>query len=286
MFNHIASYFVPITLTDTVKASNIKYIAPIFIIVALFLSLIAKNNFIQEKIDTYAIRNAEKSFGSQPVAQNLEEKIRAIAREMGVTEPIIIRKMSQTALSVYGYCNAFAYFPSFFNIIPISNKIFLFISEGFLEDLSPEEQRFLIGHEMVHVKKHHTQYLNLALCLLFIILMLLSAYIHKRIAHYYVTHKWHASAFAYMLVFMCILITQLTCLAYRRTIEREADHCSLSALNSYEGGIKLAERWEKEYKHPSVNSYFGLFADHPACGERKLYCLQLQHLARELQQCI
>lgn len=259
-------------------SKEIRYTAILTLIIATFSSIV-RIDFVQKKIDSYAIHIAEKSFGSKPLAKDVEEKIRAIALEMNIADPIIIRKMNQSALSTYGYCNAMAYFPQLFNIIPISNKAFLFISEDFLEDLSLEEQRFLIGHEMVHIQERHTKYLNLLIFLIMIVLGIFVSFVHKYLAS--IWHIYASSFFMYIFLALSILITQLTRRTYQRHIERVADYQSLAILNSYAGGVKLTERWEKEYKHPLVNPYYGLFADHPACGERKLYCLKLQDQAKE-----
>ena len=66
---------------------------------------------------------------------------------------------------------------------------------------------------------------------------------------------------------------------YRRHIEWEADYKSLEILKSYDGGIKLMERWQQDYKIPADNVFLGLFADHPSCSERKMYCLECKNKA-------
>jgi len=248
--------------------------------------IIAYNrNYLSQQLDLYALKETEQEFGATPLAPEQIEKIKLIAQEMGIIEPITIRKMNHKALRTFGYCNAFAYFPTLLTFIPVSNTPFLFVSEGFLEDLSPEEQRFIIGHEMIHIKEQHTRFLNLVIyVLLFVILM--SWYFLRNnfelLIQYYIT-KNHTLIFilSTSLLFGASCIPALASLAYRRHIERVADHNSLTLLKSYDGCIKLLERWEKEFKLPAHNSYFGLTSDHPSCFERKLYCLKLQNESKD-----
>jgi len=58
-------------------------------------------------------------------------------------------------------------------------------------------------------------------------------------------------------------------------MEREADCRSMSILKSYDGGIKLIDRWTKEFGVQERNC--GLFADHPSCLERKKCCLEFKN---------
>jgi len=139
-----------------------------------------------------------------------------------------------------------------------------------------EEQRFLIGHEMVHIKKHHTQYLSLALCLMFIMLLLAwwlaVKYIIKTFACFGAIYKRVGYIFSGLLFCVCLPIPNFIGFAYRRHIEWEADRISLDLLHFYEGGIKLMDRWQKEFNVP-LHDARGLFADHPSCYERKMYCM-------------
>ena len=131
------------------------------IIFSIFLGLgilFCARNLIFLYLNDYAIQAAEEQFGSQHLAPAQEEKILSIAHEMGITEPFTIRKMNRFAIAFGGYHNAFAYFPALLHFIPLSNKPFLFISEGFFEDLTLDEQRFLIGHELTHIQENHTLY--------------------------------------------------------------------------------------------------------------------------------
>ena len=243
---------------------------------------IRNNGYVRQQLDAYAQRIAERQFGSMLLAPKNEKKIVALAQEMKVTEPIFIRKMNYRALSLFGYYNAFAYFPLLFGCIPIGSQAFLFISEGFFEDLLPEEQRFLIGHEMVHIKEHHTQYLNLVLYILFFMLLFLwwftNKYISKIFTNYRSKYHTFTSYFVSLILFgLCLVITDLVEFSYRRHIEREADCVSISILNSYDGGIKLMDRWQQEFGVPMHNPNWGLFSNHPSCHERKMYCINIKN---------
>ncbi len=243
-------------------------------------ALLVANNRASQWLKSYVAKATEQELGSLPLNQEQEEKIKSIAQEVGITEPIIIRKMNQKAMAALGYHNAFAYFPLLFTFIPTNSDPYLFISEGFLEDLLPEEQRFLIGHEMIHIKERHTLYLNLFLYSLLLVLIVLSYLLTKKIQrivrgmHH---QKYIMGVITCVVGFICFSVPSLIGLAYRRHIEKVADCHSLQILKTYEGCAKLVDRWQKEFSLPSHNPYFGLLSDHPSCGERKSYCLALQN---------
>jgi Zn-dependent protease with chaperone function len=241
-------------------------------------------NYLGQMINAYVAQATEKELGSQSLNSDQEAKIKNIAVEIGITEPIIIRKMNQKAMITFGYHNAFAYFPLLLTFIPTNSSPYLFISEGFLEDLSPEEQRFLIGHEMVHIKERHTLYLNLVLYSLFLLLAALAYFLTKRIqrlAQGLQYQKYIMGGASGVLVFICLSITNIIGLAYRKHIEKVADCQSLKILKSYEGCTKLVTRWQKEFNLPAHNPCYGLFSDHPSCEERKLYCKEMQNNSKE-----
>lgn len=240
-----------------------------------------KGEFLKKQLDQYAVRAAQEKFGAMPLAPELEEKIKVIACQMGVDEPIIIRKMNYNALRTFGYNNAFVYFYSLFNIIPISSQPFLFVSESFFEELSPEEQVFIIGHEIIHVKERHTLYLNFFFYLSYLMLFLLGLIFIKNIeliVPSFLKKKYQGSFTSFI---TCLLLVGLVLVpifiknGYRRHIEWVADSQSMEILQSHDGGLKLLERWQKKYNLSAHNNDFlGLFADHPSCYERTQYCLE------------
>lgn len=254
------------------KFFQFAWIASLFTI----LFVISCRHYFSHELESYALTTTQKRFGTLPLALEKEEEIRKIAEEMKVTTPFIIRTMNRDALILYGYHNAFAYFPQFLDFIPISDTAFLFISDGFFEDLSKEEQRFLIGHELTHIQEHHTQYLSLIMLVTGLLVGMLLFVIRRRT-------KGLASHVALFLV-CCTLITarNLGNLYYRRHIEKVADHESLTKLKSHDGALALIERWQKEFNLPLHNSYYGLLADHPSCHERKSYCLNLKNQSKDI----
>lgn len=242
---------------------------------------------LMEPLQTYVSNYLQEEYGDTPLAPGQEANIKHIAQEMGISQPFIIRKMSTKALLTWGYHNALALFPVLFNFLPISSTPFLFISEGFLEDLTPEEQRFLIGHELTHIKEQHVRYLNLVLYVVYILLLLTACFCMSRFKHVmskYISFHINDNMMAivlYGLLGVCFVLTNLGALAYRRHVEWVADHQSLTQLKSYDGCLKLLDRWEKEFYIPAHNPYGGILADHPSCRERKTYCLQLRNISGE-----
>jgi len=246
-------------------------------------------NFLGRQLNSYAVSSTQELFGSQSLASEQEDKIRIIATKMSVSAPFLVRRMNHAALSSFGYHNAFAYFPSLLTFIPIGNQPFLFVSEGFFEDLSFEEQEFLIGHEIAHIKEQHTRCLHLMMYSFELLLFLIGWIIFSRYIKPFIKRRCadnYRIAFLTsslcILVSICALIPTLIQNAYLRHIERVADHESLTTLNSYAGCIKLINRWQKEWNLPSHNLYLGLFADHPSCHERKTYCHLLQTKQRDI----
>ena len=74
---------------------------------------------------------------------------------------------------------------------------------------------------------------------------------------------------------------KLTEFAYRRHIEREADHLSITALGSHDGALVLFERWQKDFKMLEHNP-FELTADHPSIFERKQYCMNYKNNSQKV----
>jgi len=107
-----------------------RFLIAVISICVLFYN-IRNIGFVRQYIDAYARHITEQQFGSESLPVEHEDMIRGIAQEMDVCEPIEIRKMNSRALVLFGYYNAFAYFPQLYNYIPFGSKPFLFISQGF-----------------------------------------------------------------------------------------------------------------------------------------------------------
>jgi Zn-dependent protease with chaperone function len=226
--------------------------------------------FVAQKIQSYAISNTEALFGGRPLTQEHEQKIRVIAQKLGITHTLHIRKMNVQSLQQFGYHNAFAYFPRLLNIVPLGDQAFMYISDGFFEDLNEQEQIFLIGHELVHIKQEHTKYAPVICLVLFILITRGVWLLRKKFAF---LRYWMASI-GLWLVLMWII--NLGHLSYRRHIEREADIHSLERLETHNGMLKIIERWMREYKMPVHHNYYGIFSDHPSIWQRRTYCLESQ----------
>jgi Zn-dependent protease with chaperone function len=270
---------------------QISFITPSRIIltliaIAIIGFIISGSTPVCQQLSSYATRNAEQLFGATPLAPAQEEKIRSIAQEMEITQPFTVKRMNQQALATFGYHNAFAHIPLIWNFFPTRSTPILFISEGFFEDLSPEEQRFLIGHELVHIQERHTEYLPLAQLTLLLLLIVLWGLLRKKFLLHLTQAKnsYYDIALGIILGLLLVIflnIPNLAALDYRRHIEWEADRISLQALNSYDGCIRFMDRLECEYHVPSHNPYFGLISDHPSCSERKNYCIIHRNMPKE-----
>lgn len=227
-------------------------------------------------VDSYAVKATEKRFGRHRLSVEKESMIRELASEMGIGLDIKIRKMNASALQLFGYYNAFAYYPhAFLDLFPISRQPFLYVSEGFFQTMSTAEQRFLIGHELIHVRDRHLRgyYLWFILCVLLLLSAAFVFYLHvlSRI-------QW---AFIRLLgivlsIYLVIIVPYLGGLAYKRHIERVADIESLKILNTYDGCLQLIDRWQCDFDMPEHTTFDGWLSDHPSCFERKKYCLELK----------
>lgn len=242
--------------------------------------------WVQQSLKAYACNAMEKRFGSKPLTVEQEEKIKAIATRMDITKPLIIRSMNLETMRTFGYHNLFVAFHHFFDIFPSVDTPFLLVSKDFFEDLSEEEQLFIIGHELAHAKKEHGRYLLLTTilldCLCILLLWLLwnngTALIRLLPQHFYtanpIPERYRSGIFLGISISSLLLTDTLIPLAYRRHIEWEADTISFTKLQSHDGCIKLMNRWTNEHYIPAYNPYGGILADHPANNERKHYCIQ------------
>ncbi|MFI5333275.1 MAG: M48 family metallopeptidase [Candidatus Babeliales bacterium] len=263
---------------------NKATILSLFFILVIGITYLSTLPPIKRYLVTYAQKSMEEAYGSVPLSPVHEVKVQAIAKELGVIESIVMRKMNTNALKAFGYYNAIAASHVFLGILPLVDTPFLFVSEGFFEDLSEREQRFLIGHELIHIKERHTKYIQLVMVLVSLALCILWwLYARKRteaVIAIYIPESYRLlTLFCAGFISICMLevIPDLMQLWYRRHIEWRADHQSLALLNSHDGGVQLMERWMKEFKIPQINPYWGLLSDHPSCHERRAYCLAQKH---------
>ena len=251
------------------KTFKILFLSPFaYLLIVLFFN---HAEFIKNFAERFA--DIESVWGDQRVSPDLEKKIYAIAGKMGIEKDFEIRKMNVAIMQRFGYSNAVAIAPVLANLIPIKSD-YLYVSGGFMEDLSEDEQLFLIGHELTHIKYSHSFYLFI-LNMILILMTILLSYLA-----YQILSKKLSKIFLYpiflVIVIGLISITDVISSLYARHIEYVADCESMQILNSYDGALKLIERWKDEYKMAEHNNYAGLFADHPSNHERRIYCLDLK----------
>lgn len=262
----------------------------IFWLLELHTLYFAHNLYFKPYLEAYAQTSTEQRFGSQRISPIYETMIRNIAKELNITEPFEIRKMNTNALQAFGYGNAFVYFPQLFYCIPLSNIPFLFISQSFFDDLTPIEQRFLIGHELVHIKKHHAQFFPLALLIIFGILLTIWWVGTRPLRKFFANLQKKplqklGPIISVLLLWISLIVLTQTGLFYRRHIEWEADNLSLELLNTYDGGIRLMDRWHQEFNmplHHSFTNLSGLSATHPSIHERKTYFTTIKNLKENI----
>ena len=245
--------------------------------------VIASKTILKSRVDQYVYNQMTEMMGKQPLDPKYESQIKEIAAEMGITESIVIRKMNTSAMQAFGYHNAFVIHYLWGNFLPLNNQAFMYVSESFFSDITPAEQRFLIGHELIHAREHHVLFLNLIVQLVVWLAFMVGVLLFRS--------KWQVVGRPqryYTLVAVIGMLAwigyanlvNLSALAYRRYIERMADRESMKLLGTYEGCCKFTERCGQEYKVGDEKRYWGLFLDHPCNAERRAACLQLK---RELE---
>lgn len=235
-----------------------------------------QNQAISDYVNNYGIAMIEEQFGSARLAPEQEALILSIAQEMGITRKIEIRKMNSTALNIFGYHNAFVIFPAACNwLMSVCSVPVLYASASFFEDITLAEQRFLIGHELIHAREGHCRFEGIIRLVSCVLIMTLAVALGIHLVNLFLNPYW--SILSALLVFLGFWGVHLVSLHYRRQIEYQADLGSFQLLHSYDGFLGLNQRWQKEFGHPKHNSaYFGLLADHPSCHEREQICLELQ----------
>lgn len=270
-------------------ANTLLIIASALCVLALAVSIVKNCPFLYKKATAYAITVMEESLGNKPLNPEHEQFIKNIAQEMGITRPITMRIMNTAAMQTFGYYNAFAAHHLFANIIPVVDTPFLFLSEDFFATVSPEEQRFLIGHELVHIQKQHLRYATPLMHLLDLMLLIffwffvrnwITLFVQKRIPQQLQALVKTIGILIALILFF--LISEMIHFAYRRHIEWEADRISVNRLTTHQGGIKIMERWAAQYGQAADNPFGGLLSDHPSLAQRRTYFIEQQQLAKQI----
>lgn len=107
----------------------------------------AINEFREVLLDLFSPR---QFCGIHDASPEVTDEIKTILRSIHVedVDSIHIKRLSIIGRRIYGEKNAFVWtYPGF--------PRFLYISEDWFKTLSPEEKRFIIGHEGMHLKLNH-----------------------------------------------------------------------------------------------------------------------------------
>jgi len=208
-----------------------------------------------------------EQLGYTGVSEKTEEFVRGIQKELGMQNICIpIRQMSKHAIRMLGKDNACAYFDV------------LILNEKWFKKLPEQEKRFLVGHELGHIKMKHClkNYLSGVAVGLFTVGSgyLLSKYYSEP----YQQIKNQLNNFIVVIPFLAnipFLIRSVFSNTYSRSQEREADKIAAIELNNIEGGIALMERFKKKHDPYSRFSLKRLFYNHPSPDERIEYLKQL-----------
>jgi len=242
------------------KSILLLIFCPIFY---LLMVLIANSKVGLKLIDkTNYISNFESTLGRVNLANEYANEIRSVMTKMNLDMPVNLKKMNSQALRIYGYHNAIAAYPVVFKIIPL-NKPYIFASESFFEDITKEEQVFLIGHELMHIFHQDPIWHTVIFNFLFISLITLFIFLIYNFNYF--------NQIALIVIFiLSVVIIYLGKFAHSRYFEKRADLKSMQILCSQEGCLKYIERCEKFFKMKSDNDSW--LADHPSNNQRRNYC--------------
>ncbi len=179
--------------------------------------------------------------GVKPVSPEVEQEVRAILDEMNMSDwGVRLKRLSKLAMFV-GMTDHNAFAVSLYGIRNI------YISEDWYKQLSPEQRRFLIGHEAAHLKYYHTD-VNFLFWLVIDLLSLLE-FLHylsgrfgkifnckfKLIPDKIGTLKSRLRELSIFFIFKNV---------FMRIFEVHADFAAATELGEYDGGIALM----KEFK--------------------------------------
>lgn len=153
--------------------------------------------------------------GHENLSLKNEKFVRDIISELGMSQKINIKKLN-------------------FNDNACATKLFkehIFIDEKFFDELTEDELRFVIGHELMHLHHNH---------------------INKKIFSNFVTQNLTFSSMASSYI--------------SRKLELEADASAAKKLNCTQGGISFFEKLSTKTKKKSWNQK--LKSSHPDFEER------------------
>lgn len=177
-----------------------------------------------------------QGYGTQPLSKKQTRLVTSIMKEMGITKPIDMRMANWRAKATWGRNNAIAMYDQY-----------LFISDSFFDELSKEEQRFLIGHELSHIKFGHNSKQLTVLILLIILAFFLYGKINKALRAR-IQRRIITLPLGLFCLWLLLVGRQITSATLSRICERQADMESVRCLNCPKGGIKFFDRLERADK--------------------------------------
>jgi Zn-dependent protease with chaperone function len=203
-------------------------------------------------------------FGTENLSLKHEEFVRSLIKRLGIEKEIIIKKMNLNGFNKFGWANAFAY-------QVIGYKDHIFISESFFKQLTEGEQIFLIGHELMHIKKDHIRIQTISQRVGFPLALIAAGYL----SHYHIPSRILRPSLICGLLIGNVYLQQ----ALSRACEREADKESAQQLNSAEGGISFFKRLQTLEPPQRLLTYYirALFGTHPNNQERITYLEKIMH---------
>ncbi len=236
--------------------------APYFLVLLLFNATYAGEK-LSTRFEKYFNESIEGFFGYRDLKPEYEAEVRALAKQLDIKHEIIIKDMSAYALQIFGWRNAFAFF----------NHIF--ISEFFFQELPPDERRFLLAHELAHIKLNHSRIFTGAHVAAFVLQLGGCAYLFKNYLH-----SWGLRV---PLLIGSEIARRLSIAAIRRRCEREADILAAHFLKETRGGVAFLKRMiEAEQNHAEQSHLMRILeeylASHPSLKERIEYLQALANI--------
>lgn len=196
-------------------------------------------------------------YGTEPLEPEHEAFIRGIIQELGITKKIIIRKMSRLGIALYRRKNACALFDRY-----------LFVGESFFKELSEEEKRFLIGHELAHLMRNHILIRSVVFFSLLFISGIISAALALKLQSTYRLSRTTSIITGILAFAFFNRIGNIGNMMLSRHQEKEADFISVSRLQSSQGGITFLTKASAHDPYDYSKWSTRLLASHPSPQER------------------
>jgi len=208
-------------------------------------------------------------YGAQKVSPETERFVRGIQKEMGMESyNIPVRRFTDKMIQKNGYENAL--------VTPWRS---MYISEDWLNSLPLAQKRFVVGHELAHLKRrHHLKSMGIVLAMSYMNYFIGTSYLEN----YTHESRWKREARGLGVLAPLELLMFVALSRFDRYCEADADATSVAELKCYKGAIDnfggpdnaalsksfadfLAKRpWHEKLK----DSFWNLFDSHPRDHER------------------